>query len=58
MPEIYTFNNNKENWKINASEITSISGDDLKFYANENQNIVFNTNGTLIIDNHLDILKM
>ena len=31
MPEIYTFNNNKQNWKINASEITSISGDDLKF---------------------------
>jgi hypothetical protein len=57
MPEIYTFNNNKENWKINASEITSISGDDLKFYANGNQNIVFNTDGTVIIDNHLDILN-
>jgi hypothetical protein len=57
MPEIYTFNNNKENWKINASEITSISGDDLKFYADGNQNIVFNTDGTVIIDNHLDILN-
>ncbi len=57
MPEIYTFNNNKHNWKINASEITSISGDDLKIYAKNNQNIVFKTSGAVNIENHLDILN-
>jgi len=58
MPEIYTFNNNKENWKINASEITSISGDDLKFIAEGSNNIVFNSNsGTVNIENHVNILN-
>ena len=54
MPDkVLDFNPGRHSWKINAYNITSISGDDLIIEVPENNNIIFihyiNTNRNTII---------